>query len=52
MTLTEAFSGWPDTRKGPAVKYELSEVMIMAICAILCGANNWIWSMLHGHFRH
>ena len=42
MTLTEAFSGLPDTRKGPAVKYVLSEIMIMAICAILCGANNWI----------
>ena len=42
MTLTEAFSGRPDTRKGSAVKYVLSEIMIMAICAILCGANNWI----------
>lgn len=42
MTLTEAFSGLPDTRKGPAVKYALSEIMIMAICAILCGSNNWV----------
>jgi hypothetical protein len=42
MTLTEAFSGLPDARKGPAVKYALSEILIMAICAILCGSNNWV----------
>jgi len=40
LTLTEAFSGLPDTRKGPAVKYVLSEIMILVICAIPCGANN------------
>jgi predicted transposase YbfD/YdcC len=42
MTLTEAFSGLPDTRTGPAVRYALSEIMIMATCAILCGSNNWV----------
>lgn len=42
MTLVEAFKGLPDSRTGAAVRYPLSEIIVMAICAILCGANNWI----------
>src|SRR6266404_2023150 len=42
MTLQETFADFPDWRKGPAVRYTLSEIIIMAICGILCGANNWV----------
>jgi len=42
MTLLEAFSGLPDGRKGPAQRYSLAQILIMAVCAILCGADNWV----------
>jgi predicted transposase YbfD/YdcC len=42
MTLEETFAGFDDWRKGPAIRYSLSEIIIMAICAILCGADNWV----------
>lgn len=42
MTLEEVFSDLPDARKGPAVRYRLSEIVVMAVCAILCGADDWV----------
>lgn len=42
MTLEETFADLSDWRKGPAIRYSLSEITIMAICAILCGADNWV----------
>lgn len=42
MTLLEAFSGLPDARKGPALRFALAQILIMAVCAILCGADNWV----------
>ena len=42
MTLMETFSGLPDRRKGPAKRYALEMILVMAVCAILCGADNWV----------
>ncbi len=42
MTLQEAFKGISDHRSGPAKRYDLTEVIIMAICAVLCGAGGWV----------
>jgi predicted transposase YbfD/YdcC len=42
MTLQEAFSGVEDHRKGPAKRHDLKEMIVMAICAVLCGADNWV----------
>lgn len=42
MTLTEAFSGLPDPRTGPAKRHDLVEMILMALCAILCGADSWV----------
>src|SRR5437879_3052240 len=42
MTLEETFADLSDWRKGPAIRYRLSEIIVMAICAILCGADNWV----------
>ncbi|WP_353739914.1 transposase family protein [Accumulibacter sp.] len=41
MTLVETFSGLPDSRRGPAKRYVLMEIVVMAVCAVLCGADNW-----------
>lgn len=42
MTLTEAFSELPDPRTGPAQRHDLSEMILMALCAVLCGADTWV----------
>lgn len=42
MTLTEAFAGLPDPRTGPAQRHDLREMIVMALCAVLCGADTWV----------
>ena len=42
MTLTEAFTGLDDPRTGPAQRHDLTEMILMALCAVLCGADSWV----------
>jgi predicted transposase YbfD/YdcC len=42
MTLQEAFGEVEDHRRGPAQRYDLKEMIVMAICAVLCGADSWV----------
>ena len=42
MTLTEAFTGLDDPRTGPAQRHDLAEMILMALCAVLCGADSWV----------
>ena len=42
MTLEEAFSGIQDHRKGAAKRYLLSDVLVMAVCAILSDCDDWV----------
>ena len=42
MTLQEAFAEVEDHRRGPAQRYDLKEMIVMAICAVLCGADGWV----------
>ena len=42
MTLDEAFAGLADPRTGPAQRHDLREMILMALCAVLCGADNWV----------
>lgn len=62
MTLTEAFSDLPDPRTGPAQRHDLQEMLVMALCAVLCGADSWVdvaewaedneaWHALARHLR-
>ena len=39
MLLQEAFLQVKDPRRGPAQKYNLKEMILMAICAVLCGCD-------------
>ena len=40
MTLTEAFAVLSDLRTGPAQRHDLREMILMALCAVLCGADS------------
>jgi predicted transposase YbfD/YdcC len=42
MTLQEVFSGVEAHRRGPAKRHDLKEMIIMTICGVLCGADNWV----------
>jgi predicted transposase YbfD/YdcC len=42
MTLQEAFEQVEDHRRGPARRHNLQEMIVMAICAVLCGADSWV----------
>jgi predicted transposase YbfD/YdcC len=42
VTLQEAFSQVEDHRRGPATRYDLKEMIVMAICAVLCGCDGWV----------
>lgn len=42
MVLREAFGSVEDHRRGPAQRHNLQEVIVMAICAVLCGADGWV----------
>ncbi len=42
MTLTEIFAGLQDPRTGPAQRHDLREMILMALCAVLCGADTWV----------
>ena len=42
MTLLSIFSRLEDPRSGPAKRYGLSEIIVMAICAVLCGADDLV----------
>ena len=42
MTLLSILSRLEDPRRGPAKRYGLSEIIVMSICAVLCGADDWV----------
>ena len=42
MTLLSIFSRLEDPRRGPAKRNGLREILVMAICAVLCGADDWV----------
>ncbi len=42
MTLDKAFVGLTDPRTGPAQRHDLREMIVMALCAVLCGADTWV----------
>lgn len=42
MTLSEAFVELPDPRTGPAQRHDLGEMILMALCAVLWGADSWV----------
>lgn len=42
MSLQTFFSQVKDARQGPARKYDLQEMIVMAICAALCGCEGWV----------
>ena len=47
-TFLELLAEIPDYRKGNAIKYDLSEILLIGIMAILCGADTYTGMQLWG----
>jgi hypothetical protein len=39
--IVKHFEGLPDPRTGNAKQHNFLEILIMAICAVICGADGW-----------
>lgn len=47
LSVEEAFGDLRDPRsRTPA--YDLTEMLVVALCAILCGADNWVAIQMWG----
>jgi len=42
MRLSEAFGGMTDPRHPDMIQYPLVEVIAIALCALLAGADDWV----------
>ncbi|MDR0716235.1 MAG: transposase family protein, partial [Azoarcus sp.] len=42
MTLISVFAQLEDPRSGPARRHDLCEMILIALCAVLCGADSWV----------
>jgi hypothetical protein len=51
MTLVHWLAELEDPRDGPALRYNLTELLVVAVCAIVCGAHSFtdiaMWGELH-----
>ena len=41
-SIFEHFAALPDPRRDHGKRHLLDEIVFMAICAVLCGADNWL----------
>ena len=42
QTITKHFATLPDPRVGNAKQHLLGDILVIAICAIICGADTWV----------
>lgn len=50
-SISEHFGALSDPRKGGRVEHKLIDIITIAVCAVICGANNWVEVELFGQRR-
>ena len=50
-SLRAHFADLPDPRAGPATRHELLDVVAIAVCAVVCGADTWVDVALFGRSK-
>ena len=50
-SISEHFSSLSDPRKGGMVEHKLVDIITITVCAVICGANNWVEVELFGQRR-
>ena len=42
LSIMERFEILEDPRTGPARRHELRDIIVITLCAVICGADNWV----------
>ena len=42
LTMVERFGMLEDPRTGHAIRHELLDIIVITLCAVICGADNWV----------
>lgn len=50
-SISEHFGALSDPRKGGMVEHRLIDIITITVCAVICGANNWVEVELFGRRR-
>ena len=50
-SIAEHFSGLEDPRIDRTKQHKLLDILVIAICAVICGADNWVEVALFGEAR-
>ena len=50
-SISEHFEALSDPRKGGMVEHQLIDILTITVCAVICGANNWVEVELFGQRR-
>jgi predicted transposase YbfD/YdcC len=50
-TVADYVADLPDLRTGPAVRHVLLDIVTVAVCAVLCGADTWVDVALFGRSK-
>lgn len=50
-SLEPFFTDLPDPREGQNVRHPLLSIVSIAICAVICGADNWVDVAMFGHAK-
>jgi hypothetical protein len=51
-TLTEHFKDLTDPRRDQGKRHQLLDIITIAICAVICGADNWVEIERYGHAKY
>ncbi len=51
LTLMACFAEVEDPRDGPAQLHKLEDILMIAICGVICGANDWVNIELFGQAK-
>lgn len=50
-SLIEHFAVLPDPRRGPAIQHRFLDIVVIAICAVICGADDWVEVEAYGRAK-
>ena len=42
LSIVERFGILEDPRTGPARRHELLDIIVITLCAVICGADHWV----------
>jgi predicted transposase YbfD/YdcC len=51
LDLARAFAGLTDPRIDRTKKHELTDIVVIALCAVICGADSWLEVEQFGHSK-